>query len=402
MNWISIISLVIGVLSLVIAYYRYMRNHPKLEVIDVCETSTSAFKDYINDIEFSYKDKVYKELTSIKLLVVNRSFRSIEKEDIRVDDQLQLYSEGDTQIHDVRVLREVGNSIKNLEITDSQTISLDISSMDIKSSFRIEVLGSGEDFEIKGRGKLINANYSISKIKKLKKRLTFKEMATNGADIFKGASLLTIFLIPVIFIVEFGFVLSDTRSEVIILAPEEFLEAKNQFVILDSLQEDSNVSAIELLSFTTDSVPDTIEISTKPTAWSMNWSGGIDSIASKLRDSLMNLGYDVYYGAGYEDDQELINSGEYVLLSDLDSKYQILKKKLTGSKALRIFGESFQVGLYLILFFLGFLIVVGTKTIRKSFKYRRFITESEREDILKKYRGYDPARLFFWILFFRK
>lgn len=97
-NWFGILSLLIAALTLLIAYLRYMRNHPKLEIIDVSDTSTSAFKDYINDLEFSYKNEVYQELTSVELLIMNKSFRAIEREDIRESDPLILYSEPGTRL----------------------------------------------------------------------------------------------------------------------------------------------------------------------------------------------------------------------------------------------------------------------------------------------------------------
>lgn len=401
MNWIGFFSLLLGVLSLLIAYYRFMRNHPELEIIDVSDTSTSAFKDYINDLEFSYKNKVYQELTSVELLIMNKSFRAIEREDIRESDPLILYSEPGTQFHDVRVIKKVGNSITDIKIIDDQTISLDISSMDMKSSLRIEVLGSGKDFKINGKGKLINANYSISRIKRLKKRLTFKELINNGADIFRGVSFLTIFLIPLIFLIDLGFEYSYTRSVAKIIAPKDFQEAKNQFLILDSLQENPSTSAIELISFGKDSIIDTIQISTNPTVWSMNWIGEMDSVASQIRDSLIDIGYSVSFGVGNEDIEKLINSGEYTLLSDLDSKYPILKKKLTGRKALNIFGESIQIGLYIMFFFFLVILFIGAKSLRNSLKYRFFLTESEREEIRKDYGRYDPARLYLWLIYLR-
>lgn len=393
----TIVSILIGAAGLLLAYLRYIRLSPRLEVIELFKSSTESFDEHINDLQFSYKGEVYKEIASSEFLVANRSMRSIEQDDLTTNNPLEFIINGDGIFHEIQVIKKVGDSKLDFVKKDDKTISFRLESMDRGSRQRVEILTSGTDYTIETKGKLKKANHSISRVKRIKGGFNISEIIENGLDNIK-------LLIRVTFLVTLGltllFVVLDRFSsfpEAKILAPSSYQAQYNQFVLIDSLQSDTTIRSLAILAENKNDNLDTLNLNRETGTWSMSWNWDDDPQAQRIADSLEESGYAVYYENKSLSD--CLKYDEYRLSkSQPAGGYRIIHKKYSWIYFKKILNEAFLISVS----FGGLILIIGLvsslKSFRMAFRFRNYLTEEEKEEIEKSFLKYSLTGLLFKIL----
>jgi hypothetical protein len=388
---VAIISLTISSLGLFFAYYRYIKNSPRIDIIELYKSSTAHFDTYIESLDFSYKDQVYPEIVAFEYIIANKSHRSIEFEDVLKDSPIEFYIDSPAMIHDIRLIKKIGESNVEFVKVDEHTIRLDIKSMDKRSSLRVKILCSGKGVKIKSRGKLYKANHSVSKIKSLNgtsiseivKKLLDGAKSLFAISLFVGIGIASLFTY-----IEYD----DTPEEVKILAPEEYHSVYRQFVLIDSVQRSISIGKLTLIHQSTKGDVDSFNIAPITTSWFLKWWAYNDSIAVALSDSLIAKGYAVEFSNS--DSEYFVKKGFEKIGTSRNSKYDVLMKE----HSVRYYFDLIK------LYFLLFLIITTTvffyipimnaKSIYRGFKYKNFLSDSEKIDIKEEYKPYLIPRLF--------
>lgn len=382
---VAVGALIISFLTILFSYYRFIRNSPRLEIIALFRDSTSQFGKFIDGLEFSYKGKVHAELSVIEFIVANKSFRSIEVEDTSHDSPIEIFIDSPEIIHDFHVVKHVGDSKVDLARIDESTIRLEISSMDKGSSLRIKLLCSGKDTRVKSRGRLLKASRSISKIRDLR-GINISDLIT---DLLHTARILFFVSLSVglltsaaVIYIEF----EDTPEEAEILAPENFLDLRDQFKTIDSLMESSTTNEMVLIHKSKIGDVDSFNIEPIASHWTMTWWAGGDKNAMALADSLTNLGYSVGFATPSEEDYYLKNG--YKKMESFDYEpYKIMVKEHNLDYYISMIQFSL---LYFAIITIGMVLLItilNGRSIYRALKYKSFLTESEVDKIKHEYKG---------------
>ena len=388
----TIVSILIGAAGLLLAYLRYIRLSPRLEIIELFKSSTESFDQHINDLEFSYKGEVYKEISSSEFLVANRSMRSIEQDDLTPNNPLEFVINGDGVFHEVQVIKKIGDSHLEFVKTDDKTISFVLNSMDRGSRQRVEILTSGTDYTIETKGKLRKANHSISRIKRIKGGFNISEIVENGLHgirtqirvLFLVITLGTTFFMLVDRFIGFN----ETR----ILAPQDYHEQYRQFVQLDSIQESGDIRQMRMIIEHEDSTFDTINANLTPSHWTMAWWGDGNSKAKQLSNRLIKEGHNVYYDSRNLD--ESLKYDEYRIDKSNSTKdFTVINRKYNWIYFKETLGLTVLVTSIVALFILIIASFSAFKTFRLAFQFRNFLTEEERASLLDKQGKYSFSRL---------
>ena len=392
----SILTIAISFSLLLIAYFKYMRNKPRLRIIKLNQSSASTFSGFNEKIKFNYKNEIFEEISAIEIIINNNGYRAIEKEDIRDDEPLEIYVDENNEINDFSIIKKHGSSNVELIKIDNHTLRLNIISFDKGSSIRVKLLCNKEKPKKFSRGKIIKADKSISRIKDL------KDININNIvnDFFIDSRI----LLKLSF--TFGFLfccavvittLIEIKPKALIFAPSDFYIKTQQINFLESLISSANEKTkLELNIINNDTLQKSYEFEHVHANFEVTWLYSNDPIAKKIYDSLEILGYDAYYSSknpdSYKDYRDLNNSYKFT---------NIIKVKET---TLNDYKYSFIVGfsgwLGMIIFFHILFFIFGFKTIRYYFSYRYFLSEDEITEIREKHSNNILSKPF--LLFFPK
>ncbi len=190
----------------------------------------------------------------------------------------------------------------------------------------------------------------------------------------------------------------EKLTQAIILPTENYHKVFEDFVLIDSLQMEEHIDSLTKMSFSKDSIRDLLSINNESTNWSMLWWGANDSIAKHIYDSLESAGYDAYYGR-YKLDQYSIE--DYKHNKEISrGNYTVLGRKIAWSYLLDMLSNAAWTFIIIFLFIL-FIGIIGTiKSIWYSLKFKKFLTEDEKNQIWENYGRYSVTRLLFRLMTF--
>lgn len=220
-SWLNIIFLLLTIFSIVIAFYFYFKA--KKEKSPVFNKQTIRLLQpklaKLKNIEIKYVGQVINNLSLTRLAFWNSGKESIRKEDIPINDPLQIVTVGEVKIYDVEI--DFENKVNNffVEKINDNLISISFDFIDFNEGVILNVYHSGFDSkELAINGTLIGANKISNGIKKNKvlKSLDFFFAPTNylmssdkiilkilGFPIALSTILIVIPLAPFIFLVNY-------------------------------------------------------------------------------------------------------------------------------------------------------------------------------------------------------
>lgn len=396
MNAITqILTIAISFSLLLIAYFKYMRNKPRLRIIKLNQSSASTFSGFNEKIKFNYKNEIYEEISAIEIIINNNGFRAIEKEDIRTEEPLEIFTEEYVDIKDFSIIKKHGSSNVELVKIDNQILRLNIISFDKGSSIRVKLLYNKGNPKIFARGKIIKADKSIAKIKDLK-----------GGDLKNAISnlfvdfriILKIFLVISLIISALMTIPSvvTLKPTAIVFAPNNFYTRKQQMFFLDSLINSANEKTKLKLNVIKDTtLYKSYEFLHVYADVDLSWRYNNDSIAKNIHDSLDALGYTTYYS-----DENPNSYTDYKLNSNnhYKSGHNIKTKEIIFDDYI----NSITIGFYglfgvIIVFHILFLII-EFRYVRYYLSYRHFLSEDEIKEIREKHSKHLISKPFLWFL----